>query len=175
MAVNALLQSMRVCNNAKLSFLPISSDSGGGGGRVTASSNGCNNLTTKNFLRHVESLNNIPSGAGKISQLNAVILGEALASEENDLVCPSKDFSNQALVPSPQKYLEMYKRSIEDPSGFWSNIASEFYWKKKWDEPVCSENLEVSKGNINMVRFAWADEIILFRGKSFTQYNCVQL
>ncbi|KAK0600304.1 hypothetical protein LWI29_013608 [Acer saccharum] len=44
--------------------------------------------------------------------------GYALASEENDLVCPSKDFSNQALIPSPQKYLEMYKRSIEDPSGF---------------------------------------------------------
>ncbi|KAK0577920.1 hypothetical protein LWI29_002347 [Acer saccharum] len=42
--------------------------------------------------------------------------GTPLASEENDLVCPSKDFSNQALIPSPQKYLEMYKRSIEDPS-----------------------------------------------------------
>ncbi|KAK1563301.1 hypothetical protein Q3G72_025667 [Acer saccharum] len=75
--------------------------------------------------------------------------GEALASEENDLVCPSKDFSNQALIPSPQKYLEMYKRLIEDPSGFWSCIASEFYLKKKWDEPVCSENLDVSKGNID--------------------------
>ncbi|KAK0579527.1 hypothetical protein LWI29_027517 [Acer saccharum] len=73
----------------------------------------------------------------------------ALASEENDLVCPSKDFSNQALIPSPQKYLEMYKRLIEDPSGFWSCIASEFYLKKKWDEPVCSENLDVSKGNID--------------------------
>lgn len=63
----------------------------------------CKDIKTKNFLRHVESLANIPCGAGKISQLNAVILGEALASEENDLVFPSEDFSRQALIPSPQK------------------------------------------------------------------------
>lgn len=40
---------------------------------------------------------------GSISRLNAVILGEALSSEENDIVLPSDDFSRQALVPSPQK------------------------------------------------------------------------
>lgn len=61
------------------------------------------NGKTWNQLRHVESMSSLPSGAGKISHLNAVILGEALASEENDLVFPSEDFSNQALVPSPQK------------------------------------------------------------------------
>ncbi|KAK2665939.1 hypothetical protein Ddye_004513 [Dipteronia dyeriana] len=165
-------------NNPKATQLPISISShqlrvkqsissNSVGGRLMASSNGCNNLTTKNYLRHVESLNNIPSGAGKISQLNAVILGEALASEENDLVCPSQEFSTQALVPSPQKYLEMYKRSIEDPSGFWSDIASEFYWKMKWneDEPVCSENLDVSKGNINIEWFKG--------GITNISYNCL--
>lgn len=45
----------------------------------------------------------LPSGAGKISQLNAVVLGESIASEENDLVFPSKEFSSQALVSSPQQ------------------------------------------------------------------------
>ena len=25
----------------------------------------------------------------------------------------------------------MYKRSVEDPEGFWSDIAKEFYWKKQ--------------------------------------------
>lgn len=48
------------------------------------------------------------------------------------------------------QYLEMYKRSIEDPTGFWSDIASEFYWKKKWGQQVYSENLDVTKGNINI-------------------------
>ncbi|PPD98548.1 hypothetical protein GOBAR_DD04457 [Gossypium barbadense] len=109
------------------------------------------NLTTTNHLRHVESMASLPSGAGKISHLNAVILGEALASEENDFVFPSDDFSRQALIPSPHKYLEMYKRSIEDPAGFWSGIASsEFYWKQKWGDQVCSENLDVRKGDIKI-------------------------
>ncbi|KAK6256150.1 hypothetical protein SCA6_017455 [Theobroma cacao] len=112
------------------------------------------NLTTTNHLRHVESMATLPSGAGKISHLNAVVLGEALASEEDDLVFPSDDFSREALVPSPQKYLEMYKRSIGDPAGFWSDIASsEFYWKQRWGEQVYSENLDVRKGNIKIEWF----------------------
>nr|KAJ0216728.1 hypothetical protein LSAT_V11C300148330 [Lactuca sativa] len=64
-----------------------------------------------------------PSGAGMIPKLNVVILGESLASEEDDLVFPGHDFSQQAHVPSPQKYLETYNRSIEDPGGFWYDIA----------------------------------------------------
>ncbi|KAI3700002.1 hypothetical protein L2E82_44614 [Cichorium intybus] len=111
------------------------------------------NLTTNNHLRHMESMKSLPSGAGKIPELNAVILGESLASEEHDLVFPSHDFSKQALVTSPQKYLEMYKRSIEDPAGFWSDIASQFYWKKKWSQQVYSENLDVTKGNIKIEWF----------------------
>lgn len=52
--------------------------------------------------------------------------------------------------------MEMYKRSIEDPAGFWSDIAwSEFYWKEKWGQQVLSENLDVRKGNINI-------EVLLF-------------
>lgn len=64
---------------------------------------GQNLKTTKNHLRHVESMSTLPSGAGKITGLNAVILGEALASEEDDLVFPNDDFVRQALVPSPKK------------------------------------------------------------------------
>lgn len=61
------------------------------------------NLTTSNHMRHVESMAKLPSGAGKITRLNAVILGEALASEEDDLVFPSENFSRQAHVSSLQK------------------------------------------------------------------------
>ncbi|XP_010249386.1 PREDICTED: acetyl-coenzyme A synthetase, chloroplastic/glyoxysomal-like isoform X2 [Nelumbo nucifera] len=118
-----------------------------------ATPDGAKKLKTSNYLRHVESLAVLPSGAGKISHLNAVILGEALASEENDLVFPSEEFSRQALVPSPMKYMEMYRRSIEDPAGFWSEIASEFYWKQKWGTTVYSENLDVRKGPIKIEWF----------------------
>ncbi|KAL0377233.1 UNVERIFIED_CONTAM: Acetyl-coenzyme A synthetase, chloroplastic/glyoxysomal [Sesamum radiatum] len=110
-------------------------------------------FTTSNHLRHVESMSTLPSGAGQISKLNAVILGEALASEEDDLIVPSQDFSAQAHVPSPDKYLEMYKSSIEDPAGFWSDIASQFYWKQKWGQPVYSENLDIRKGRIHIEWF----------------------
>ena len=64
-------------------------------------------LTTKNHLRHVESMKILPSSAGKIPHLNAVTLGEALASEEDDLVFPSDDFSRQALVSNPSKVLSL--------------------------------------------------------------------
>ncbi|XP_071692659.1 acetyl-coenzyme A synthetase, chloroplastic/glyoxysomal-like [Rutidosis leptorrhynchoides] len=110
-------------------------------------------ITTDNHLHHVESMATLPSFAGNISELNAVILGESLASEEHDLIFPSIDFSKQALVPSHQTYLEMYKRSTEDPAGFWSDIASEFYWKQKWGKQVCTENLDITKGNINIEWF----------------------
>lgn len=46
------------------------------------------------------------------------------------------------------QYLEMYKRSIEDPAGFWSDIASEFYWKQRWGDKVYDENFDVRKGKI---------------------------
>ena len=108
------------------------------------------NLTTSNHMRHVESMAKLPSGAGKITRLNAVILGEALASEEDDLVFPSENFSRQAHVSSLQKYLEMYRRSVQDPAGFWSDIASEFYWREKWGQQVYFENLDIRKGKIQI-------------------------
>ncbi|CAJ2672200.1 unnamed protein product [Trifolium pratense] len=108
---------------------------------------------TNNFLRHLESMKILPSGAGCIPHLNAVILGESLATEENDYVLPSEQFASQANVQSPEQYLKMYKRSIEDPAGFWSEIASEFYWKQKWGDQVCKENFDVRKGNINIEWF----------------------
>ncbi|KAI3748181.1 hypothetical protein L6452_11097 [Arctium lappa] len=98
--------------------------------------------TTHHHLCHLEST--LPY---KLSKL------KALATADDDLVLPAQDFSQQAHVPSFEKYLEMYKRSIEDPAGFWSEIASEFYWKKKWGQEVYSENLDITKGKINIEWF----------------------
>uniref|UniRef100_A0A453BWY0 Acetyl-coenzyme A synthetase n=2 Tax=Aegilops tauschii subsp. strangulata TaxID=200361 RepID=A0A453BWY0_AEGTS len=76
------------------------------------------------------------------------------ASDDHGLVHPSADFAAQALVSSPQQYLEMYQRSIDDPAGFWSEIAETFYWKQKWSpEEVCTENLDVTKGPIKIEWF----------------------
>lgn len=38
---------------------------------------------------------------------------------------------------TPQRYQEMYKRSIDDPSGFWADMATEFLdWNQTWDRVV---------------------------------------
>ena len=44
----------------------------------------------------------------------------------------------------------MYKQSLEDPSTFWGNIASEFHWERKWDtsRPICRYNFDIRKGPI---------------------------
>ncbi|KAJ4790845.1 Acetyl-coenzyme A synthetase [Rhynchospora pubera] len=114
-------------------------------------------------LRHVESMSHTPSGAGKINKLNAVILGESLASEENDLVMPSPGFSQSALISSQEQYEKMYKKSVEDPAGFWSEIASEFYWEEKWNpNEVCKENIDVTNGRVNIEWFKGAKTNICY-------------
>ncbi|XP_004145625.1 acetyl-coenzyme A synthetase, chloroplastic/glyoxysomal isoform X1 [Cucumis sativus] len=94
------------------------------------------------------------SAARKIPRLNAAVLGESPATEDDQLIFPSDLFSSNAHISSYHQYLEMYKRSIEDPAGFWSDIASsEFFWKQKWDQQVYSENLDVRKGEIKIEWF----------------------
>ncbi|MEE9196395.1 MAG: acetyl-coenzyme A synthetase N-terminal domain-containing protein, partial [Alphaproteobacteria bacterium] len=31
------------------------------------------------------------------------------------------------------RYDEIYRRSIEDPNGFWGEAAEAIHWTKKWD------------------------------------------
>ncbi|XP_071705702.1 acetyl-coenzyme A synthetase, chloroplastic/glyoxysomal-like [Rutidosis leptorrhynchoides] len=96
-------------------------------------------------------VNNITNG--RRHRQKAVVLGDAVASDDDHLVLPSQDFSLQAHIPSFQKYMEMYKRSVEDPGGFWAEMASEFYWKQKWGQQVYFENLDVKKGDIKIEWF----------------------
>ena len=36
-------------------------------------------------------------------------------------------------IKTQAQYHQEYKRSVEDPEGFWSDIADHFVWQKKWD------------------------------------------
>ncbi|RJP80724.1 MAG: acetate--CoA ligase [Desulfobacteraceae bacterium] len=69
-----------------------------------------------------------------------------------------------AWVKSLDEYNELYRRSMNDPEGFWAEIAGTFYWKKKWDM-VRRYNYTVSKGPI---RIAW-----FVGGKTNITYNCL--
>ncbi len=37
-------------------------------------------------------------------------------------------------IKNADQYKAAYKKSIEDPEGFWSEVAEGFYWRKKWDK-----------------------------------------
>jgi acetyl-CoA synthetase len=37
-------------------------------------------------------------------------------------------------INSFEEYQQVYKRSVEDPEGFWAEQASTFSWKKPWDK-----------------------------------------
>jgi acetyl-CoA synthetase len=36
-------------------------------------------------------------------------------------------------IKTLDQYHEQYRRSVQDPEGFWAEIASQFHWKKPWD------------------------------------------
>jgi acetyl-CoA synthetase len=37
-------------------------------------------------------------------------------------------------ITSFDEYKRAYKKSVDDPEGFWAEVASSFLWKKKWDK-----------------------------------------
>lgn len=48
---------------------------------------------------------------------------------------PSKEISQRARIKSMQEYEKLYKRSVEDPEGFWAEMAEKnLTWFKKWDK-----------------------------------------
>ncbi len=51
----------------------------------------------------------------------------------NQVFAPLASFAQDAYISSMDQYEAMYKRSIEDPEGFWTEIADSFHWQRKWD------------------------------------------
>ncbi|MCK9462752.1 MAG: acetate--CoA ligase [Proteobacteria bacterium] len=77
---------------------------------------------------------------------------------------PNPAFREKAWVKSKDEYMKMYKSSLDDPEGFWGEMASQFHWYKKWDK-VMDYNFDMSKGR---VKIEW------FRGgKTNISYNCL--
>ncbi|MBP6601518.1 MAG: acetate--CoA ligase [Verrucomicrobiales bacterium] len=53
--------------------------------------------------------------------------------KEDRIFRPSEAFSAKSHVKSLEEYEAIYKRSIENPEGWWSEQASELTWQKPWD------------------------------------------
>ncbi len=71
----------------------------------------------------------------------------------------------EAHIKGKEEYDKLYKRSIEDPEGFWGEIAEQYVtWFKKWDT-VEDYNFDMRKGPIYIKYFEG--------GKLNVSYNCL--
>jgi len=81
---------------------------------------------------------------------------------EQGLFYPPAEFVKKAHISSFEQYKRMYDRSINDPEGFWGEIAErDFYWKQKWTK-VREYDF---RGNISIKWFQGA--------KTNLSYNCL--
>lgn len=56
-------------------------------------------------------------------------------STEKRTFQPSQEFSDKAHIKNIGEYEKLYKKSFEDPDGFWAEIAEkQLIWYKKWDK-----------------------------------------
>jgi acetyl-CoA synthetase len=82
---------------------------------------------------------------------------------EKRVIDPPEDFVKDANLKVMDEYRKLYKRSIEDPQGFWTEMAEEYLdWYKKWDGPVEEYSF---KDDIYIRYFAG--------GKLNVTYNCL--
>ena len=56
---------------------------------------------------------------------------EESSSTNDSIYYPSDEVVRGAHV---KEYEQLYKRSLEDPEGFWASIAEELEWYQKWDK-----------------------------------------
>ena len=85
-------------------------------------------------------------------------------TDSNDLVQPPLAASENAHLKNMEEYTTMYQKSIDDPEGFWAEVADEFHWYSKW-ETVLGYNYDRREGPISVEWFKGA--------KTNVCHNCV--
>lgn len=73
---------------------------------------------------------------------------------------PPRDFQKKAHVKSFAEYSRLYKRSVEDPEGFWAERAKELSWFKKWER--------VLDYDFRQAKIRWFEG-----GKMNVSFNCL--
>jgi acetyl-CoA synthetase len=87
--------------------------------------------------------------------------GSAIEStmQETRVFPPPASAVSKAWINSRERYESMYRQSIDDPDTFWSGVASELHWFKRWDK-VLDWNLPYAKWFVG--------------GKTNMSYNCLE-
>ena len=80
--------------------------------------------------------------------------------EETRVFEPSDEIKKKAYIKSLDEYRALYKKSIDDPEGFWGEQANQLDWYKKWDK--------VQEWDFNKPEIKWFSG-----GKLNVSYNCL--
>lgn len=88
--------------------------------------------------------------------------GGAAKGEESRTYPPSEAFVSRALVSSRKQYDDMYERSLADPRGFWTDMASGFHWESEAQDPFTTHNFDVRKGPVDIRWFIGAKTNICY-------------
>jgi acetyl-CoA synthetase len=87
--------------------------------------------------------------------------------QETRMFPPPKEFADKARINSREEYDRLYRESLDQPEQFWTRIASELHWFKKWDK-VLDWNLPYAKwfvgGQTNIAYNCLDRQIELGRG-----------
>jgi len=83
----------------------------------------------------------------------------SLMTEQRKFPVP-ESFRAKAHISSMEQYEEMYKRSLDDPDGFWAEQAETLDWYKKWDKVYSFDS--------DKIEIKWFDG-----GKINVSYNCL--
>ncbi len=97
--------------------------------------------------------------AGEVTKAEKKAITSVL--EEKRVFPPPEDFQQKAAIRSLAEYKVLYDWSIKDPEGFWSDVANQLDWYKKWDK-----FLEYDFKDKPEVRY-------FVGGKINVSYNCV--
>jgi acetyl-CoA synthetase len=71
---------------------------------------------------------------------------------------PPAEFAANAHIKSDAEYKALHKRSIEDPDGFWGEVAKDLHWFKPWDK---------------VLEWELPDAKWFVGGKTNLSYNCL--
>ena len=52
--------------------------------------------------------------------------------QEKRTFAPPESFRENAKLNSLEEYERLYRQSLDDPDAFWSNVAGELHWFRKW-------------------------------------------
>ncbi len=79
---------------------------------------------------------------------------------EDEIIMPSEAVKMKATIRSIEEYQKIYQRSIDDPEGFWEELADQLNWYKRWDK--------VLEYDFNRPDIKW-----FINGKLNVSYNCL--